>query len=624
MTEGAPSGSIPRRDFVKLGAGAALASAAGADLHEVAGQPRRSGDLTEIDPAIELEVKPAISADLKKHGSIFERKIYRVGENVYSAIGWANGATVMIVGDDGVIIVDTGPDIQSAREVAAEFRKMTDKPVRAIIYTAFHVDHISGVKAYASTEDVAVGRVTIIAHEKLLGNVIRASETLGPILGIRTLYNFGVGLSGEDIRDMNNGNGPFTLPLLEAPTFIPPSKTFSGTLDIIIAGVAMRLIHVPGPAADQVAVFLPESGILLSSEVIPAQHFPTLTTLRGEAYRDPTEWYRSIDRLRKLRPVAIVSSKMPPIVGAERSEEVMRNYRDAIQFVHDQTVRHMNRGMTQEELAEAVTLPPHLANYTPWMIEFFGSVSQSVRAIYHGYLGWFEGDPISLVPTPRAERARREVQLMGGRDKVLAIATKAFEDKDWQWAAELVTRLITVDNDDPAARGLKAASFRKLGYLQVNAIWRNWYLSAATELENLGPTTLLRRASPRGRLGQPDIIATQPARVYLEGLPLRLKSEETFEVTMTARFEFPDTHERYAVTIDRGVARLEEELPVEFDVMLTLEKVTLDQVRLGKLTFMDGMTNGEILVSGGLATTAQRFLNFFETPSAATIRPVVR
>jgi alkyl sulfatase BDS1-like metallo-beta-lactamase superfamily hydrolase len=176
----------------------------------------------------------------------------------------------------------------------------------------------------------------------------------------------------------------------------------------------------------------------------------------------------------------------------------------------------------------------------------------------------------------------------------------------------------------PAARGLKAASFRKLGYLQVNAIWRNWYLSAATELENLGPTTLLRRASPRGRLGQPDIIATQPARVYLEGLPLRLKSEEAFEVTMTARFEFPDTHEKYAVTIDRGVARLEEELPVEFDVMLTLAKVTLDQIRLGKLTFMDGMTNGEILVSGGSATTAQRFLNFFETPSAATIRLVVR
>jgi alkyl sulfatase BDS1-like metallo-beta-lactamase superfamily hydrolase len=191
MTEGTPSGSIPRRDFVKLGAGAALASAAGADLHEVAGQPRKSGNPTEIDPAIELEVKPAINADLKKHGSIFERKIYRVGENVYSAIGWANGATVMIVGDNGVIIVDTGPDIQSAREVAAEFRKITDKPVRAIIYTAFHVDHISGVKAYASVEDVAVGRVTIVAHEKLLGNVIRASETLGPILGIRTLYNFG-------------------------------------------------------------------------------------------------------------------------------------------------------------------------------------------------------------------------------------------------------------------------------------------------------------------------------------------------------------------------------------------------------------------------------------------------
>jgi alkyl sulfatase BDS1-like metallo-beta-lactamase superfamily hydrolase len=287
----------------------------------------------------QFEVTPAIHPELRAHGAIFQRKIYKVGDNVYSAIGWANGGTIMVVGDDGVIIVDTGPDIRSA-----EFREITDKPVRAVIYTAFHVDHINGVKAFASAEDVKAGHVSIIAQEKLLANVIRSSATIGPILGARSIYNFGYGLAGPDIEGMNNGNGPLTPTILEPPTFIAPTITFQSKLDITIAGVTMNLVHVPSSAADQVAVFLPQHKILLSSELIPAQHFPTLYTLRGETYRDPADWYRSIDVLRRFGAVAIVPSKMPPVIGEDEVEEVMRNYRDAIQFVHDQTIRQMNKG----------------------------------------------------------------------------------------------------------------------------------------------------------------------------------------------------------------------------------------------------------------------------------------
>lgn len=567
---------------------------------------------------------PTIHPDLSNHGAIFERKIYQVGDNVYSAVGWANGATVMVVGDDGVIIVDTGPDIQAAREVAAEFRKITDKPVRAVIYTAFHVDHINGVKAYASAEDVRVGRVAVIAHEKLLTNVLRSSGTIGPIIVVRSIYNFGAGLSGADIEGMNNGNGPLSAPLLEAPTFIPPTKTFSSTLDITIAGVAMNLVHVPSGATDQIAVFLPQARTLLSSEVIPAQHFPTLYTLRGETYRDPVDWYRSIDVLRRFGAVAMVSSKMPPIIGVDKVEEVMRNYRDAIQYVHDQTVRQMNKGLTPDELAEVVKLPPHLADCKPWMQEFFGTVSQAVRSIYQGYLGWFDGDPVSLAPIPRVERARREVALMGGRDQMLAAASQAFEDSDPQWAAELATRLICLDHQDTAARRLKAACFRQLGYAQINAIWRNWYLSAADELESSGPTAFFRRANPRGGVAAPDLVTALPARVFVEGLPPRLKAEETLEITITVGFRFPDSNEAYGIRLDRGVARFEENLPDKADLTLTLDKATLDRIRLGRLTMRDGLLSGEVRASDQLHAEAERFFGYFETPSAASIRLVVR
>jgi alkyl sulfatase BDS1-like metallo-beta-lactamase superfamily hydrolase len=576
----------------------------------------------DATPNLGEPVTPDINPDLKAHGAIFERRVHKVGDHVYSAVGWSGCNAIMVVGDDGVIIVDTGDNLLAAREVATEFRKITNKPVRAVIYTCFHIDHISGVKGFVTADDVKAGKVEVIAHDTLLRNVINQAGAITPILGIRTAYNFGIFLTGADVADMNNGTGPLIRADREV-SFIPPTRTFTDTLDIVIASVAMKLVHVPSEAADEIAVFLPRSGILLSSEVIPAQHFPALHPLRGEAYRDPVDWYRSIDVLRRFQATAMVPSHGLPVIGADNVEEVLANYRDAIQYVHDQTVRQMNNGLAPDELAQAVKLPPHLLAYKPWMQEFFGSVSQSVRAIYQGYLGWFEGDPVVLAPIPRAESARRAVELMGGRERVLAAAGKAFKEGDPQWAAELATRLIRIDREDAAARQLKAASFRRLGYAQINAIWRNWYLSAARELEGFD-VMAARRANPRGGLAAPDLIAALPARAFVEGLPPRLKAEEALDVAMTVGFRFPDSNEAYGIELHRGVARFEERLPDKTDLTLTLDKATLDRIRLGQLAMRDGLQNGAVQVSNGPVTEVARFFGYFETPGGASIRLVLR
>jgi alkyl sulfatase BDS1-like metallo-beta-lactamase superfamily hydrolase len=495
---------LNRRGFLCGTSGAAVPLLAMSEMaleaHSAPSERSSATGTTAALTARQYAVKPETNPDLSAHGVIFAQKIHKVGDNVYSAVGWSICNTIMVVGSQGVVIVDTGADVQSAREVAAEFRKITDKPVVAVIYTCFHSDHINGVKAFASVEDVKAGRVAIIAHETLLANLTR-SGSVGPILGTRTAYNFGGILAGEEIEGMNNGTGPLIRRGGEA-TFIAPTRTFEDRLDVTLAGLSMELVHVPSEAADEIAVFLPESRILLSAEVIPAETFPILHPLRGEAYRDPTDWYRSIDALRRFKAAAMVPSHGLPVIGADNVEEILRNYRDAIQYVHDQTVRHMNKGLTPDELVEAVKLPPHLASFRPWTLEFFGTVSQAVRAIYQGYLGWFEADPAGLAPVPKKESARREVELMGG---------------DPQWAAELATRLIRVDQDDMPARRLKAAAFRSPGYGQINAIWRNWYLSAARELdaENFDPM-LVQRGIVRA-ITSPDLVAALPARAFVEG-----------------------------------------------------------------------------------------------------------
>jgi alkyl sulfatase BDS1-like metallo-beta-lactamase superfamily hydrolase len=567
-------------------------------------------------------VSPGINPELREHTRHFEKKIYKIADNVYSAVGWDLANTILVEGTHGVIIVDTGGGIGSARAVEKELRKITSKPVVAVIYTHFHPDHINGVKAYASDEDVKAGKVAIYAHETLLQNVQNQSAVIGPILGMRSAYSFGAALEAEDLKEMNGGIGP-NAHRGSMATFIAPTKTFRDKLEITLAGVPMQMLHVPSEAPDEIAIFLPQNKALLSAEVIQGPTLPNIHTLRGTSFRDPVKWFRSIDALRSFKAEHLVPAHGQPVSGADKVEEVLRMYRDGIQFVHDQTIRYMNKGLTPDELANTVKFPPHLANFKPYLREYYGTVKHSVRQIYQGYLGWFEGDPVELDPVPRLESARRHVALMGGRDRVLAEARKAYESGDWQWAAELATYLIRIDHNDREARQVKANAFRKLGYAQMNINWRNWYLMSARELEGALDLAQLSKAIAQV-FSSPDLVAAFPARAWVEGFTIRLKAEQTNDVKMTMGFVFPDVNESYALEIRRGVAQFHEQMPEKTDATLTLNKGTLNRVLLQQIKFQDAVIAGEIRISSGTTAVVQRFFSYFEPPLAGVIELTLR
>jgi|GEM_PF-2966677 len=365
-----------------------------------------------------------IPARMTDHSRKMEQRVYKIADNVYSAVGFALANSIMIEGRDGIVIVDVTESVDSAKAILAEFRKITNKPVRAVIYTHNHSDHTMGVKAFTSEEDVKAGRVDIFAHETLMDTVINNANVVAPILGLRSAYSFGIALERGPEGSVNEGIGPKLV--IGQRTFIAPTKTFKDSLDVSIAGVKMHLQHAPSETDDEIVVWLPDSKVLLTAEVIQGECFPNLHTLRGTKYRDPVNWFKSIDVLRRFGAEHMVPSHGRPVSGKEMIEDLLRSYRDAIQYVHDQTIRNMNKGLTPDELVEVVSkLPPHLANH-PWLGEFYGTVKHSVREIYVGYLGWFEGDPTFLDPLPRADRAARYVEQMGGRDAILTAAQKAY------------------------------------------------------------------------------------------------------------------------------------------------------------------------------------------------------
>src|SRR5258707_3718159 len=110
---------------------------------------------------------PTIASKLTEHSKKMEQRVYKIADNVYSAVGFALANSIMIVGGDGIIIVDTTESVESAREILSEFRKITDKSVKAVIYTPNHSDHTIGVKTFANEEDVKAGTGCHHAHQAI-------------------------------------------------------------------------------------------------------------------------------------------------------------------------------------------------------------------------------------------------------------------------------------------------------------------------------------------------------------------------------------------------------------------------------------------------------------------------
>ncbi len=567
----------------------------------VSARAQESKNLADDKPS------PTVNPRMTEHSKKMVQQVYKVTDNVYSAVGFGGANTVMIVGSDGIIIVDTMESVDAAKGALAEFRKITDKPVKAIIYTHNHTDHTMGVKAFTTEEDVKAGKVAIYAHETMMNTVISNASVIAPILGLRSAYTFGVMLEVGPEGKIHQGLGPQMV--FGQRSFIAPTKTFKDSLDVEIAGVKMKLIYAPSETDDEIIVWLPEQKLLQTAEVIQGETFPNVHTLRGTAYRDPVKWFKTIDMMRRLQPEFIAPSHGRPMSGKDKIEEMLTAYRDAIQYVHDQTVRQMNRGLTPDEIAEVVSqLPPHLANH-PWLGEFYGTVKHSVRQIYFGYLGWFNGDPTTLDPIPHLEQAKRYVELMGGRDNVVKAAKTAFDKGDHQWAAELLTHVIRVNKDDQEARKLKADALRQLGYKTANSNWRNWYITSARELD--GTMNKAVAAGSMSGLASPEIMRQLPLSKFFEAMTVRLDPVKSADAHITVAFKIADTGETYALEVRRGVAQVHEGLPSKVDATLSISLATMQKLIARQITLVGALQSGEVKVEGNAAILA-RFYSFFD------------
>jgi len=247
-----------------------------------------------------------------------------------------------------------------------------------------------------------------------------------------------------------------------------------------IDGVRLTLHAAPGETEDQIFVWANDLQVMCCGDNYYGC-WPNLYAIRGGQYRDVATWIASLDRMRTYPAVALLPGHTLPILGEDAVRDVLGTYRDAIDHVLTETLACMDRGMTIDETVEAVTLPERFAD-KPYLGEYYGTVAWSVRSIYTGYLGWFDGNATRLNPLPHHERAANLVGLAGGRLVVRTAIRLALNDEQWQWAAELADLLLALDPADRTIRAMKAQALRALARQETSANGRHYYLAAANEL----------------------------------------------------------------------------------------------------------------------------------------------
>ncbi|MFN3935686.1 alkyl/aryl-sulfatase [Parvibaculum sp.] len=474
--------------------------------------------------------------------------LFEVTPGIYQVRNFDLSNITFIEGDTGYIVIDP---LISAEPAAAALALMREhrgnKPVTAVIYTHSHVDHYGGVKGVLSDEDIAKG-LQIIAPEGFLEEAVSENVLAGNAMGRRATYMYGALLPRNARGHVDAGLGK-TVSMGQV-SLVPPTVSISksGTR-MVIDGVEIVFQVTPGTEAPaEMNFYFPQFKALCMAENCSC-HLHNIYTPRGAQVRDAKAWSWYIDEAIELfgdKTDVLFASHHWPRWGSEAAVSFLKKQRDLYKYVHDQTLRMANHGMTPLEIAEELKLPPTLA--AEWYTRgYYGTLNHNAKAVYQRYLGWFDGNPANLHKHPPVEAAKRYVDLAGGSDALLAKGRAAFEKGDYRWVCELVNHLVFADPGNAEARHLQADALEQLGYQAESGPWRAFYLTAAMELRNPRPPSDAPRQGAAGQL------RTLPAEQLLDSLSVRLNGEKAGERELAFNIHFTDARERFLVTVENAV-----------------------------------------------------------------------
>jgi alkyl sulfatase BDS1-like metallo-beta-lactamase superfamily hydrolase len=519
--------------------------------------------------------------------------LFEVTPGIYQVRGFDLSNVTFVEGKTGILVIDPLISTETAAAALTLYREHRgDRPVVGVLYTHSHADHFGGVKGVTTQADVDAGRCPVIAPDGFLEHAVAENVYAGTAMTRRAGYMYGAALARGPEGQVGAGLGQTT----STGTFslIAPTDSIVRTgEERVVDGIRMVFQLTPGTEAPaEMNLLFPDHRALCMAE--NATHvLHNILTIRGAVVRDARVWSRYLSEAIDLfgeRMEVVFASHHWPTWGRERALEYLALQRDLYAYLHDQTLRLLNKGMVGIEIAEALQMPPALER--AWHTRgYYGSVSHNVKAIYQRYMGWYDGNPAHLWGHVPAEAGRRYVAAMGGADAVLATAREAYAAGDFRWVTELVNHLVFADPANEAAKALQADALEQLGFGTENGTWRSAFLAGATELRHGSFGTPVSTSSA-------DVLGALTPEQIFDAIAIRVDGPRAFGETLSIGVELTDVSASYRLELRNGVLVHRVAAADGADLVLRMTRAALPGLLMGST---DGVTlEGDPTVLGRL------------------------
>ena len=532
-----------------------------------------------------------------------EPRMIKVTDKVYNFVGCGISSRTMIDAPDGLIIFDTGDDLEDGRKALAAFREVSDRPIKAIIYSHNHYAH--GTQPFV---DDAGDDVMIIGHEDVnthFSEIATGFATGGDFpeamgtLTARFLCQFGAQLPA----DGPDSGAAATIPMGHEKGTVRATHLVTDGQKMNVAGLELQFFtKYFSDSEDTVTVWVPEMGLALNNFLWPALF--NFYTLRGDVFRDPTSWRNGLRVIHELEPEVLVNTHALPLNGKENIRITLERYMDAISFMIDQTLRGINKGLGPDQLREFVRLPEVLLE-EPHNVEIYSEFNFFPPHLYHHIFGWYDGNPAHIARLPVAEEARRIVKGFGGAREVSRQARVALEEGDVLWATQLGDYLFQIDPQNAEYKKLRADTLREMARRSPGTILRHFSLAEALACE--GKIERVHSVLPSVEA----ILNSEPGR-YVSFQRIRLDPQAAEGVTQTLKIVITDRDGHYALSVRNGVCNFARDYSGPADATLNITIADWARFYIGEVS-LDSLLGGEATADN--PDVVMSFFEMFDAPA---------